>query len=153
MDLDTDILTKADRTAYLVSKTLNGLDFAITGSYAHYLVGGRSKSHFSNGSDIDITLNELIFSEAGQRLRDMSGYQRDFDWFGYDGGDQKPPIPRPQPVPQPHPPRHHGLRFIVQGLLPIHLIQTLKPEQANDFILKEGIIFLPPHYCGNILEK
>ena len=134
MSLDKNLLEKADKTIQVVSETLKGLDFAVTGSYAYSVVGGRPRQGFNFRSDLDIALSEDEISEAISRLKDLPEVLRAFPFYGYDGNP---------------PPRHSGYKIFIEGLLPIHLTQTLKPEQKSDYVLKDGVNFLPPHYYWN----
>lgn len=130
MDLESELLEKAEKTINEISKSLDGLNFAITGSYVKSLFGGKSKSAFSSNSDIDVAVYPEDMEESIERLRKIDKYQKDFPCFGYDGG------PRPPP----------GRKFIFSELLNVHLVKTLKPEQNRDYLEREGVNYLKPHY-------
>ncbi len=138
------MLEQKTRKTLDVLKALNGLEFAITGSYAQKILnGGSSRSHFDDNSDIDIAVFEPDLEEAYERLKTSENFLGGYEFFGYDGDGPKP-IPMPKP-PRPYS-KHKGYKLEVSEGLPVHLISTLKSAERDEFVNIGGLNYLFPDY-------
>ncbi len=120
------------RRSLEVLDELEGIEFAVTGSYAKkVLEAGNSRSRFGDSSDIDVSVLDSELELAYRRLKSSKYLISGAECFGYDG------FPSPD---------HKGyLLEIIEGV-PIHLVSTFDENQRDRYIEVNGINYLSPDY-------
>ena len=134
------MLDKWTQRSIDVLSVLEGFEFAVTGSYARkVLSNGSSLFDFDRDSDLDIAVHYSDLEAAYERLKSSEHFLMGHKWLSYG-----PRVPQPYPLPKPHPPKSKGYILEIDGGLPIHLVNTLIPEQREDFVNRENLGYLFP---------
>lgn len=142
-----DYRLSTQKTLDFLKQQLQGIDFAVTGSYAESVLS--SSNRFNNKSDLDVIVSECDIEETAEKLLNFPNYTSIHRVYDYGPGPCGP-TPSPNPLPKPgegsKPIKKYDSQFseyILKGkLTSIHLIGSYRTNKET--LEVDGIKYVAP---------